>query len=160
MYPEVTEAFINLSNSPSSVSEEDFNHLQRYVILLYDRTNECNQLNEARKVLFAKGRQLERIPPTEAALVEHIKRAAYQGGHCWGQSLIPIQNLPSPADWGWIKDSDGQWMPYWTALPEAAKSCKELIKCGCRKACRPPCKCSKASLPCTELCNCAGSCFQ
>ena len=34
--------------------------------------------------------------------------------------------------------------------------CKELIKCGCKKACRDLCKYSKANFPCTELCYCAG----
>mgnify|MGYP001291673671 CR=1 FL=1 len=137
--------------------EEDFQLLQKYVVLLYERTSGCHAVNEQRKALFAKGRQLDRIPPTEAALKEHVKRAAYQGGHVWGQSLVPMQTLPSPEHWGWSKVDQG-WIPFWTSLPEASKSCQELIKCGCKKSCRPPCKCATAGLPCTELCKCGGSC--
>ena len=109
------------------------NHLQRFVLLLYDRTSECTRVDLCRKLLFAKGRQIDRIPPTEAALKEHIKRAVYQAGYCWGQSLALHQHLPSPGEWGWEKRSDNHWTPFWTSLPEAEKVCKELIKCGCKK---------------------------
>jgi len=65
----------------ASVSEEQISQLERFVILLYDKTSECTYVNEARKVLFTKGRQIDRIPPTKAALKEHVKRATYQAGH-------------------------------------------------------------------------------
>jgi len=55
-------------------------------------------------------------------------------------------------------DKECQW--WMGSLPEPAKFCKELLKCSCRKAYRPPCKCLTASLQCTELCNCAGTCFR
>ena len=39
-------------------------------------------VNEARQALFAQGnKSIENIPPTQAALAQHIKRAAYQAGH-------------------------------------------------------------------------------
>ena len=41
------------------------------------------------------------IPPTFAALLQHVKRAAYMTGPCWGQALIASSNLPSPSEWGW-----------------------------------------------------------
>ena len=91
------------------------------------------------------------LPRTEAALKEHIKRAVYQAGCCWGQPLGVHQQLPSPGEWGLEKRPDDHWIPFKTSLPEAAKVCKELIKCGCKKACRPPCKCRSVSLQCTEL---------
>ena len=48
-----------------------------------NRTSSKTSVNDARKQLFAqKGRALDAIPPTRAALVEHAKRAAYQAGHC------------------------------------------------------------------------------
>ena len=36
------------------------------------------------------------LPQTQAALAEHIKRAAYQAGHVWVQMFSGIPNLPSP----------------------------------------------------------------
>jgi len=41
------------------------------------------------------------LPPTKAALQQHMKRAALQGGHYWGCTTVPYRQLPSPADWGW-----------------------------------------------------------
>ena len=57
-------------------------------------------IDETRKYLFTKkGRAMNVIPPTRAALVQHIRRAVYQGGHCWGKALHVSLNLPSPEDW-------------------------------------------------------------
>lgn len=39
VYPEVTEAFADLSDVPASVSEDNFHNFQRHVILLYGRRN-------------------------------------------------------------------------------------------------------------------------
>ena len=110
--------------------------------------------------MFSQGtRSIESIPPTQAALAQHVRRAAYQAGHVWGRTLDPIQELPSAAEWGWHLSSDG-WTPTWTTLPEASKACNALIKCGCKRACRGLCKCTKANLPCTALCTCNGNCYQ
>ncbi|KAF3851981.1 hypothetical protein F7725_005336 [Dissostichus mawsoni] len=92
--------------------------------------------------------------------LQHVKRAVFQAGHIWGQSQIANPELPSPADWGWAKNADDFWHPFWTVMPEASKGCRELIKCKCKKRCAGNCKCSAANLPCTELCSCSGQCFQ
>ena len=49
---------------------------------------------------------MDGIPPTQAALLQHIKRSAYQAGHCWGQMMIASPELPSPS---------------------------ELLRCGCKR---------------------------
>ena len=159
-YPDITTVFRTLSKTPTSVTEQQIKSLQRFVVLMYSRTSSLSSVNEARQALFAQGtRTIQNIPPTEAALIEHIKRAVYQGGHVWGQALVPIQLLPSPSDWGWEPSMQG-WKPKWTVLPEASKACQELVHCGCKKACRGNCKCTKASLPCSALCMCGGNCHQ
>ena len=118
----------------------------------------CTDVNKARKNLFAKKSSVQRIPPTRAALEQHVKRAVFQGGHIWGQTLIPQPVLPSPSSWGWIKTNDKLYEPHWTTLPEASKTCYELVSCGCKKGCRSRCKCKKAALKCTALCVCEGEC--
>lgn len=41
------------------------------------------RLDEAKKQLFArKAKVFDAIPPTEAALLEHTKRAVYQADYC------------------------------------------------------------------------------
>ena len=135
-----------------------FEKIERYVVLLYSKTSDATQVNEARQKLFIKGtRSLENIPPTKGALVQHVHRAILQAGYIWGQTLISQQDVPSPTNWGWEKSEDG-WVPKWTELPEASVACYELIHCGCKKSCQGLCKCFRASLSCTTLCACAGHC--
>ena len=132
--------------------------IERYVVLLYQRTSPLSHVNDARKQLFAFGnRKIENIPPSLHALEQHVKRSVYQAGHIWGQSLIGQPQVPSPDLWGWERIShDSPWTPCWTTLPQAAKGCQELLKCGCKKACTKRCKCFKAGLKCTQLCFCSG----
>ena len=45
-------------------------------------------IDDARCELFTKrGRAMDALPSTKAALVQHIRRAVYQGGNCWGKML-------------------------------------------------------------------------
>lgn len=157
--PEITEVFQRLSTTPDEVTDADLKELERYVVLLYSRTSQLTDVNEARKHLFSYcNRNLENIPPSRAALLQHVKRAAYQAGYVWGQTLEANPTLPSPSEWGWKLDSERIWVPLWSTLPEASKGCRELITCACKKRCTGRCQCAKASLPCTQLCFCGGQC--
>ena len=74
---------------------------------MYDQTSNIMKVNEGRKQLFVhKARALENIPPTQAALKQHIKRACYQA-NIWYQSLASEPQLLNPSDWGWTKDQTG-----------------------------------------------------
>ena len=87
--PQAADVFNRLSRAPLSVSEDDFAELERFVVLLYSRTSSLTNVNNTLKHLFSYcNRQLEHIPPTAAALLQHVKREAYQAGHVWGQALI------------------------------------------------------------------------
>ena len=111
------------------------------MVLLYDRTTSLLKVNEARQELFCrKSREFDSIPPTEAALEQHIRLAVLQGPHTWGQTLLCQPALPSPADWRWQRQAR-RWSPYWTTLKQAKDNCYELIYCGCKTACRRRCKC-------------------
>ena len=123
---------------------------------MYHKTSTHEKVDEARKALF-EPRLIENIPPTQAALQQHVKRTIYQAGFIWAQSLVPSPNLPKPDEWGY-KSSEQGWIPYWTDLPDASSSCKELVKCGCKKGCRQQCKCRALNLPCTSSCKCNGDC--
>ncbi|XP_071477249.1 uncharacterized protein [Diadema antillarum] len=157
-YPEVTQAFLHFVDHPFQavdVSSEHISCLERFTVLMYDVTSNLVSVNEARRELFCKRkRNLENIPPTQDALLQHIKRVLYQSG-IWTTCRQAQSAVPSPEGWGWTME-DGHWAPVWLTIPEAAKACKELIKCGCRAeaGCVSRCKCSKAGLPCTELCSC------
>ena len=158
-YPEATNAFYALCSKPSDVSTIVIEALERFVVLMYDRSTELKGVDEARRYLFCKkSREIENIPPTATALLEHTKRAAFQAGYIWGQCLDPKPFVPSPCDWGWQK-CDQHWEIMWTTLSEASKACYELLCCKCKKICKGNCKCHKANLQCTSLCTCDGQCY-
>ena len=98
--PELTRALLKLSSAPSDIPEEILHTIERFVILLYGRTSTCTDIDNACKKLFARKNNVELIPPTKAALEEHVKRAAYQGGQVWGQMLLPAPELPPATSWG------------------------------------------------------------
>lgn len=151
---EVSETFTKLSQCPTEVANDDLQKLERFIVLLYDRSSAATGVNEARLDLFArKQRSYDSIPPTQAALKEHAKRAAYQAGIIWGQALISNPETSTPADWGWTQEGD-TWQITWTTLPPIALNCQQLTKCSCQKDCNRRCKCFRSGLPCTALCSC------
>jgi len=158
--PQLTDALLQLSCMPSDIPVEAMLVIERFIILLYDRTSVCSDINKARQKLFVKRTNVKAIPPTKAALEQHVKRAVYQGGYVWGQLLIASPVLPSPTSWGWIKSDDGSFEPYWNILPEASEACYELVLCKCKKGCIRNCRCKKLTLECTALCNCEGQCIE
>ena len=99
---EATSAFLESSNNTW------LRKLERFVVLMYDTTCAKMCVNEVRKQLFAqKGKSIESIAPMQAALIQHTRRAVYQGGHCWSQAIVPVMNLPCPSQWGWMKTNAG-----------------------------------------------------
>ena len=86
-YNEVTSEFNLLSDTPrADCVKESVENIERFVVLLYDRSSECLRVDAARIDLFTrKGQSIDNIRPSSSALQQHIKRAAYQAGYCWGQ---------------------------------------------------------------------------
>ena len=69
--------------------------LERFVVLLYNRTSDQVSVNNARKLLFTqKSCSLENLPPTQAALVQHIKRTRYLA-NCCSRALFLDPSLPT-----------------------------------------------------------------
>ena len=75
-------------------------------VLLCDRTCTETTVNLARKHIFTtKGRSMDNLPPTRVALLQHTKRAVYQGGYVWEQALVRCPFIPSPETYGWQKST-------------------------------------------------------
>ncbi|KXJ17320.1 hypothetical protein AC249_AIPGENE16297 [Exaiptasia diaphana] len=101
----------------------------RFVVICYERTSSLTRVNRQRQQMFSKkSKTIDSIPPTKAALVQHMRRAIYQGVCVWRQTLVPQPVLPCPSAWGWKRE--GTWVPYWTTLLQANEICQELIRCG------------------------------
>ena len=102
VFPQMTPVLKVLKVSPQEITGGCMVVLERFVVLIYDRTGSLTKVNEARQKLFLKrSRSLDSIPPTKASLEQHVKRAVFQGGCVWGQTLLGQPVLPSPSDWGW-----------------------------------------------------------
>ena len=81
VFDEVTATFSNLSQFPTEVTDTDLKTLERFVVLMYDRSSAATGVDQARLHMSArKQRPYDSITPTQAALREHAKRAAYQAG--------------------------------------------------------------------------------
>ena len=53
-FPEITDAFLFLASAPKEVSVNTMEVIERFVVLFYDRTSTCTDVNTERKRLFAK----------------------------------------------------------------------------------------------------------
>ena len=54
-------------------------------------------------------RNIDNIPPTQAASDQHIKRSSYQSGPVWGQSLEVQPELPEITELG-MEDIHNCWL--------------------------------------------------
>ena len=124
---------------------------------MYCRTSGDMNVNTAWMTLFSQmSRNIDNIPPPQAALDQHITRSSYQSGHVWGQSLEVQPELPDVSDWGWETSQTAGYIPKWTTLPIAEIACLEPISCKCAKSCKGNRNCFKADLECTPCANVVG----
>ena len=55
VYPEITHVFFCLVENPQTISEEQLQKLERFVVLLYQGTSSAVEVNAARHTMFAQG---------------------------------------------------------------------------------------------------------
>ena len=85
IFPEITSTFAKMSTYPLSISEEDEKMIEKFIVLLYDRSTTSFKVDKTRKKLFSQKNSLfDNIPPTSAALKQHVRRAAFQASIIWG----------------------------------------------------------------------------
>ena len=89
--PEASDVFTKLSSYPTHVEKEDIERLEKFVVRMYDRSSSTEAVDDARLELFSrKQRSYEAVPPTRSALVQHIRRAAYQSACIRGTGLWSV----------------------------------------------------------------------
>lgn len=124
------------------INYQDHEPIERFVIAMYDKSSSLLSVDKTRLDIFArKQRSYDNIPPTKAALIEHVKRAAYQAGFLWGQTLVCQMETVDPGNWDWRT-----WDIVWTKLEPIAKSCQQLTKCVCNTECRLRCTCYRLNV--------------
>ena len=156
VFPEITETFVRLSQFPVCLEEKDIQILEKIIALLYDKSSTTESVDTTRKLLFMhKNTQFDFLPPTFAALKQHISRAVYQASIIWGQALELEPVFSCPKNWGWKINADGSWDIHWTELSAISDVCSELCKCACKTSCGSRCSCKKSNLQCTSICSCS-----
>ncbi len=88
--------------------------IEWFVIMLYDIGSTEESLTDARIDMFTrKGKIMLNIPFTSAACLQYIRRAVFQAGHVWGQTLIEQPEIKYLSYWGCQQDHDQKYgMPY------------------------------------------------
>ena len=79
----ITPVFESLSQDPFTKLDKDnvtFKLLEKFTVRMYSKSVDAQTINEGRKLIFANTQNLEKIPPTQDALLQHVKRAIYQTG--------------------------------------------------------------------------------
>lgn len=139
------------------ITEADMVKVEEVVCRLYNERH-IMSVNELRYRMFCKGRnvQSQQLPPTSAALKQHIRRANYQA-YIWRHALHPETNV-SPENQGWeLRDDHLEIV--WTDLLPAPEAVMELVCCGCKGVCQTRrCSCVRNGLPCTDACACNDQC--
>lgn len=149
-----TKAFKAISCPLPSIPEDVVKDLGSFTVHMYDPLSMATNTDTTRKELFcSQNKPIHLIPPTSAALYQHILRAAYQAGQVWGRSYDMDDVTPSPKGWGWVEKGT-MWTPLWSVLPNVWQTCQELAKCSCKTGCSSNrCKCKRSGLPCTLQCT-------
>ena len=99
MFTGLTPTLKTLKFLPEVVDDASMAVIEMLVVLLYDRTCNLLNVNEARQELFSKkSRTLDNFPPTQEALLQHTKRAFFHGSFISSQSLLKEPVIPSPAE--------------------------------------------------------------
>ena len=90
---------------------------------------------------------LRKLPPSRASLLQHVKRACYQSGYLWRESLENF-DLPDAQLWGWVLGSDGFYVPHWMSETSSVDMEEFIATCKCYSQKCKTCKCSRTKIKC------------
>lgn len=135
-----------------------FKRSERSVCRMYGFSNEHDDVNECRYLLFcSKNQQSHNLPPCQDALEKHTQRANFQAA-IWRRALEAEPRVPNPDGYGWTTTDDGISID-WMSLPPAPEALLDMIVCGCTGFCSTGhCSCNRNGLSCTDACQCGDNC--
>ncbi len=145
--------FATFGSSPE-LTEDQFQQIQTFVCDLYGHHDD--DINTVRyKMYAAKHGHLDpkSIPPCADSLRQHSMRASYQV-YIWRKSLESHPVIPSPVEFGWDEDEEGNLVISWNNVNPAPDEVLEMMFCTCPRKCeRGSCPCADNSLKCTDACT-------
>jgi len=70
-------------------------------------------------MFMTQAKPMDRLPPLSDAdaLLQHIKRCAFQVRHVWAQSTLNEPGVPDLYHWGWVRGDDGLFEIEWMTPP-------------------------------------------
>ncbi|MES9882593.1 MAG: hypothetical protein ABW185_17120, partial [Sedimenticola sp.] len=125
------DAFATLGRS-ETISEDIRTALEGFVCSLYRKSgSHATELAGLRWELFKTSQaESDKLPPTKAALDQHLLRAAYQS-FVWSHLEEAKPIYPPPNEFGW-KETDELYVPVITTMEPAPKAVLELVRCNCK----------------------------
>jgi hypothetical protein len=76
VFENATEVFHCLSSPCDNLTQSEVGVLEEFAVIVYDRSSSTNNVNDASLDLFARKQgPYNGIPPSRAALIEHVKRS-------------------------------------------------------------------------------------
>ena len=85
--PNLFILFAELSITLDMISERQFKEIERYVILLYQKSSSKFSVNDARKQLFTQNRKIENIPPKHILLLNSTRKEQHTRQVIFGDNL-------------------------------------------------------------------------
>ena len=79
MCAEDSDVFARLSHTPTPTVNDNEVDILEFVVMMYDNSSPATDVTNARLDMFARKQiTYQAIPSTRSALLQHVKRAAYQ----------------------------------------------------------------------------------
>ena len=115
--------------------------------------------DDARLQLLLRGRAIEKLPPSSAALQQHLLRAQIQTS-IWEQATKQNIETATPTECGWQLHNE-VLVPVLTTQAPAPSAYTKHARCACKSTCSSRCGCRKIGLYCHPACACqkAGCCI-
>ena len=152
-FPEITDVLARLSLTSADIADDDLTSIERYVVLLYNRTGSTASVNGVLHWLFMKKvKSMDNSPQPSTHFCNMYTILFHKTAAC--------AKLKIYSNFEQVESSLGGMVfyPYGWPLQKQPKSCQELVNCGCKKNCTGCCKYRNAGFRCTELCQCSGGC--
>ena len=140
-FPQITkstETFIELSDIPKIVTKDHQNILEDFFMFVYfGKNHQYDDINNSRCISFfnSPDPKLKEIIMSKDALLQHIKRAAYQAGWLWKESTTNVI-LPDPILWGWevnTNSSGKKYIPRWESNKCIVDINSIISACSCKR---------------------------
>lgn len=142
------------------MTEEVLSRARQRLVAVYSNKHDefsDTSLDAMRAYKFLNNRStlLKLLPPTEDALLQHVRRAALATLTA-KTSHIPNPTAVAVSEYGWSL-VDNKPVPVMSTQPAWPQEMKNAVSCRCNKGCTRNCSCTKNNIQCYVGCRCGGS---